>query len=358
LARKDWFAERYRIEYSDPSNLLPHEENVRAREERIMDVISAHANGGIGHVQLAVILGIDRKNLTPFMKRLISKGLVRRGPGKQGKYYPTSEYRGPIMTADILGKAAAVMILDKEDFQINSPYFRDTKGDDSLDLTLFDFSNKVGAIITYLLIQSMNSENKITGNATNDEEKDLNVERWIDDAISSLGFVLLPLFKDRITVPLTCLHFSSNSAISSIDYQKLGLEFVANAFRLPRYTLKQEFISDLMAAFSNSYPNIKRELKISNSKLQQLAARELDHFEHVKRRFTCQNKCKHDYEPPQNKVIVDKSKSYNRRYLQNHAALTAEFPSAPPKPHYMHRNSLSFCICCRIWHLGYYLHCS
>jgi hypothetical protein len=74
----------------------------------------------------------------------------------------------------------------------------------------------------------MNSENK-TGNAANDEEKDLNVERWIDDAISSLGYVLLPLFKEWINLPLTMtsLHGSMDSDGSSINYKRAGLEFLA-----------------------------------------------------------------------------------------------------------------------------------
>ena len=209
------------------------------------------------------------------------------------------------------------MILDNEDFQINSPYFRNTKVDNSLDLTLFDFSNKVGTIITYLLIQSMNPENKVTGNATNDEEKDLNVERWIDDAISSLGYVLLPLFKERIRVPLTMATIQ-DSHVDSDDssiYERAGLEFLADIRDRPQYTMKQKLISELMGSFSNSYPNIARELeKIDKSTLQQLAARELDHFEHVKRRRIQQNKCKHNYEPLLNKVIVAKSKSQNHRY--------------------------------------------
>lgn len=304
LANRDWFAERYRKEYGDLSDLLPHEENVKRRQEQIMNVINARGNDGIGHVQLAAILGINRKNLTPHMKRLISKGLVRKGPGLRGKYYPTSEYRGPIMTADILGKLAAGMILENEDLQINSPYFRNTQGKNLLDITLFGFSNKVGAIITYLLIQSMNPENNITGNAANDEEKDLNVERWINDAISSLGYVLLPLFKERIRVPMTMatLQDSLVDTDGSSIKERVGLEFLAYIRDRPQYTIKQKLISDLMGAFSNSYPNITRELqKIDNSTLQQLAARELDHFEHVKRRRIQQNKCKHNYEIAQNK---------------------------------------------------------
>jgi len=282
-----------------------------------MNVINARGNEGIGHVQLAAILGNNRKNLTPHMKRLISKGLVRKGPDLRGKYYPTSEYRGPLMTAEILSKASAGMILDNEDFQINSPYFRNTEGEKSLDTTLFDFSNKVGAIITYLLIQSVNPENKLTGNATNYEEKDLNVERWINDAISSLGYVLIPLFKEQIRVPLimTSLERSIVESDDSSIEERAGLEFLAEIGDRPQYTMKQKLISKLMSSFSNSYPNISRELgKIDKSTLQQLAARELDHFEHVKRRRIQQNKCKHAYEPLPNKVIVAKSKSRNRRY--------------------------------------------
>lgn len=238
-----------------------------------------------------------------------------KGPGKQGKYYPTSEYRGPIMTADIISNLAAGMILYNEDFQVDSPFFRNIEDEGSLDLTLFDFSNKVGAIITYILIQSMNPENKIIGNATNDEEKDLNIERWINDAISSLGYVLLPLFKERIRIPLTSLQDSLVDGNVSSICERAGLEFLADIRNRPQYILKQKWISELMGAFSNSYPNITRELeKISKSKLEQLAARELNHFEHVKRRHIQQNKCEHNYGPLPNKAIVAKSKNHNRRY--------------------------------------------
>ncbi len=233
-------------------------QNVRRREEQIMNVINAHSNEGIGHMQLAAILGIDRGNLTPHMKRLESKGLIWKAPGKQGKYYPISEYKGPIITA-----VAAGMILENQDFRVNSPFLRNTEDEKLLDLTLFDFSNKIGAIITYLLIQSMNPENKITGNATNDDEKDLNVERWINDAISSLGYVLLPFFKEQIRVPLIMSSLHDNlvdNHDSSIE-EKAGLEFLANIRDRPEYMMKQKLISELMGSFSNSYPNIARELK-------------------------------------------------------------------------------------------------
>jgi hypothetical protein len=166
----------------------------------------------------------------------------------------------------------------------------------------------------------MNPENKITGSAANDEEKHLNIERWINDAISSLGYVLLPLFREQIRVPLimTSMEDSlADSDYSSIEERKL--EFLADIRDRPQYMMKQKLISELMRAFSNSYSNISRELgKIDNSTLQQLATLELDHFEHVKRRRIQQNKCKHNYGPLPNKVIVAKYKSRNRRYEHCH----------------------------------------
>jgi hypothetical protein len=167
----------------------------------------------------------------------------------------------------------------------------------------------------------MNPENKITGNAANDDEKDLNVERWLNDAISSLAYVLLPFFKEQIRVPLIMTSMEDNLADS--DYSSIkkraGLEFLADIRNRPQYMMKQKLISELMSSFSNSFPNISRELgKIDNSTLQQLATRELDHFEHVKRRRIQQNKCKHNYGPVPNKVIVAKYKSRNRRYEHCH----------------------------------------
>jgi predicted transcriptional regulator len=184
------------IEYRDDN--MPDAQRqlyVRKTEARIIEVIRSYSSSGIAHLQLSNIIGIDRKNLTPYMKRLMSRGLVKRGEGKQGKYYPiTKERRGTHMTADIFSKAAAAMILKNEDFPVDSPFFRNIVTDSPSD-AMFVFSNKVGAIFTYLLIQAMNKSNRFTRDPKNDKEKDLNVDWWIDDAISSLRRFLLPILR-------------------------------------------------------------------------------------------------------------------------------------------------------------------
>ena len=53
-------------------------ENVRKKEARIIEVIIMNSRKGVPHGELAKIIGLDRKNLTPYMERLIARKLIRR----------------------------------------------------------------------------------------------------------------------------------------------------------------------------------------------------------------------------------------------------------------------------------------
>jgi predicted transcriptional regulator len=278
-----------------------------------MEVISAHRDSGIAHLRLAYLVKINRKNLTHYMKRLTSKGLVKRGKGKQGKYHPTTKgNRGTSITADIFSKAAAGMILADKDFPIDSPFLRNIVTDSTLEDALFKFSNKIGAIITYFLIQSMNPANKIMGDTKNDEEKDLNVQRWIDDAISSLRSVLLPLFKELIGTFVTSLYDDVINIDGSINYERLGLNVLSYDYDRPRYTLKEKSISELIMAFSKSYPSVTNRLQYIRSQLPRVVAEEISNWEYLSYCSKLQKNCKHEYKPPLNKELAVKS---NNRIL-------------------------------------------
>jgi predicted transcriptional regulator len=312
----EWFEGKKKIEYDKDKldHLPPHEQYVRKTEGRIMEVISAHRDSGIAHLRLAHIVNIDRKNLTPYMKRLRRKGLVKREKGKQGKYYPTTKgNRGTSITADIFSKAAAGMILANKDFPMDSPFLRNIVTDNTLEDALFRFSNKIGAIITYFLIQSMNPANKIMGNTKNDEEKDLNVRRWIDDAISSLQPVLLRLFKELIGSFVTSLYDDVINSDGSVNYDRVGLNVLSYDYDRPLYTLKEKFISELMSGFSKSYPSITNRLEYIRSQLPRVVPRvvaeEISHWEYRSYCSRLQKNCKHEYKPPLNKELAVKSNS-------------------------------------------------
>jgi predicted transcriptional regulator len=216
---------------------VPHHEYLRRREKQIMGLVWANREDGIHHVDLARNVGIDRKNLTPYMRRLIMKGVVVRSSGKQGKYYPsTKENR------DTLGL-----------------YFKNEIIDDvsPLDHALLMFSNGIGAIITYLLIQSMNPSFDIPGrDAKSDKEKDINVNSWFTDAISALRGILLPLFKQYISCPLTISNNNYVKEDGTIDLYRVGMDFLSQIFRSPSYTYDERYAANLITSFSRTYPNI------------------------------------------------------------------------------------------------------
>jgi hypothetical protein len=175
------------------------------------------------------------------------------------------------------------------------------------------FSNKIGAITTYLLIQSMNPSNKIMGNDTkNDEEKDLNVERWVDDAISSLRPMFLPLFKGYIGSLLTSLYDDCVNSDGSPNYEKAGLAFLSYTYDRPRYTLKEKFISELMSAFSKSFPSITNGLEYIRSQLPRAVAQQISHWEYRSYCSKLQKNCEHDYKPPLDRELAVKT---NNRVL-------------------------------------------
>jgi predicted transcriptional regulator len=315
LAFDGWFEGKRKIEYGDDtlSELLPHQEYVRRREAKIMQVIIGHSDSGIAHLQLAQLIGVNRKNLTSYTKRLMTKGLIKRGKGKHGKYYPaTKAYRGTIITADLFGKAAAGLILANEDFPIDSPFFINIGTGKALQYVLFMFSNKLGAIITYLLIQAMNPANKIMGDTKNDEEKDLNVQRWLDDAMSPLLPALLPLFKGAISVHLESHYGDYINEDGSVNLDKVGEDFLSFGYDRPLYTLKEEFISEVMAAFSKSYPSITNGLEKIRSQVPRVIAQQKSHWEYMSDCLKQQKLCKHNYELPLDKSWSAKS---NNRIL-------------------------------------------
>jgi hypothetical protein len=264
-----------------------------------MGVIGINRNNGISHIELARIIKINRKNLTHYMKRLIKKGLVVRGSGKRGKYYLAAEdYRPTSIIADIFSKAAAHRVLLNTEFDIDSPFIKKkVKILDELETVLFKFSNKIGGIVTYMLIQSMNPSNKIADNSKNDEENDIKIQRWIDDTISSLCPVLLSTLKEHAAYLLRSIDDDTvYNDDGSINFKKGALNLLNYLYNKPLYSANEKVILEFMTAFSNVYPRMTSILEIIRSQLPNVVNKEINHLEYEANRARQQKLCKHDYE--------------------------------------------------------------
>jgi|GEM_PF-3310694 len=315
LSTDDWFFERVRLDYNN-ENLaeIPHQEYLRRMEGRIVMVVSS-TQDGISHLELARKVGINRKNLTPHMKRLKMKGLIIRARGKQGKYHPANrKHRGVSITADIFSKLAAYSIFNIEkDFPIDSPYIEDNLIEvDSLENALFKFSNGVGAIITYLLIQAMNLSNDIPGrDAINPEEQDINVNRWVSDGISTLGTHLLALFKQYIAGDLvgSCGNYVDKDG--TIDFKRSREDLMRHMYRRPLFTLDEKSINCLVNGFCGIYPGIGVHLEKIRSYLPSIVNREESRYQYHRIRSKQQKICNHKYK------LIEHTTTFNGHSLSH-----------------------------------------
>ena len=272
LGHDDLFERKKNVEYEEGKSIaFRRHYTTRKTEDKIMEVIDLNMTNGVAHQKLAHIVDIDRKNLRKHMGRLIDRGWVIRGPGLQGKYYPaTKEHRGMSVKAEILGEVIASRILLNDDFSIHSPFFK--RSDQKIENGLFEFSNKIGAVITYLLIQAMNPRNGIGGNTKNAVEKDLNIETWIDDVLSCLRPALLPCIKQNLGPFLESISNGCMNSDGSVNKIKDLEAFARYLVDRPYYELNYTIIIELMKTFSKIYPILSKELEKIRSFLPQLVA--------------------------------------------------------------------------------------
>jgi predicted transcriptional regulator len=279
---------------------LPREGLERKRLNIIMNALISSEDQGMHHSQIAEYIGIDRKTLRPYMKRLMEKHLVTREPGRHGKYFPTTKrHRGTSISADILAESFKERFLEYNTFILDSPYFERRIPDDEFELedALFNFSNIVGGWITYMLIQSMNPANKLTNHTKDITEKNIIVQTWIEDAISLIQPYLLFSFNYYINLFLDTLYIRASSQKGGVgDSKNINEVFLDFIFNRRLLVVDDEIASELNGAFSNLYPNLSCELEKTRAELPILVKHEIDEMNRSAEKIRRQKMCKpHEY---------------------------------------------------------------
>lgn len=298
------------LEYENlPSTSTPLEDMVRKRELKILKAVSTNESG-ISHQKLANIIRIDRKNLRPYMERLMGKNLVRRDSGLQGKYYPVKKADlGMSIGADILSRHFLSKILSKEEriFIPDTQYFN-TKFTVSSELErfLFEFSNRVGGYITYALIHAMNPANKIAGDTKDDVEKDFNVQSWIGDVMSMIQEYLLPIFKKTASNFFVRVNNWSEDEDEAENIAKCFDSWFNYNMRRPFYTLNEKIVNELTLAFSKLYPSLNYKLDKNRLELPKLVDQEVDRLMFNAEKSKQQEACKHNYKRITNERLLRK----------------------------------------------------
>jgi hypothetical protein len=190
-------------------------------ENKILEIVRLYSlRDGISHQDLAGLVPIHRTNLKHYTDQLMKENKIFR-KNKKGKYFAIDHdiIKDPILNCSIFSDAVRFNLLQKTDkflilnddiSQIFSNYqskahihnfssYKELyqpkfKKNENLEKMLFEFSNRIGSFITYLIIYSINfiSEYLESTNLTN-KEKDAIIKRMVEEGITKL-IPYLPYF--------------------------------------------------------------------------------------------------------------------------------------------------------------------
>jgi Winged helix-turn-helix DNA-binding len=270
------------------------------KENEVYGTIRVYGlTGGISHKELAAKVSLDRSNLRKYTNKLMEKGLIRRGQGLQGKYFPTEEpYKDYLFNAFTLGHDFDFNLLKKdEDLVLTdkisvAPEYRDFTGYrryyepkfakmDKVERLLFEISNRIGAYITFVLIQAMNPNNY--DSTIPSDESDEAAEEWVRTAVSQiLSPRLLNYFKDAI--------------YKATNRYPIGFKAQTEYFKqCPRFRLDRNLLDQVLPAFKDIYPLLGLELEeITNTlpRALDIHKQNLDESRKISRQ---QKTCDHDW---------------------------------------------------------------
>jgi hypothetical protein len=240
------------------------------------------------------------------MKRLIARKLIRRESGRQGKYFPTEQaYRDTRLSADIFGSKFGSYILKKGilvttnkrieysipsfyciDFTIYKRYFEPKfTEEDKLEHMLFEFSNKIGAFITFTLIQAMSRNNKHLIFSKENNTTDELIQEWIKNVI-------------LYVVPDLAWEFKTTVYKSLDKYPKNYKSNIKFMSKRSRLLFSKNDTHLLSGSFTRIYPLLSYELENILNELPKVTNSFKTQLEYIEQKSKEQQTCKHEYGQP------------------------------------------------------------
>jgi hypothetical protein len=232
------------------------------REREMLLLIQMHSTrGGLIKQEIAKKMEMDRHSIQPYLNNMLKKKLIQKNDKE--KYLSTSPLeKDPIFktrTFSIFFRRVLEdilpLILDRGLIKIDlndlcipknleiiqsSAKFRDLfkkfNNEMETEKILFEFSNRIGAFVTYLCIYSLSPDNHIEKNSTDRQKTTLSM---VEEGIHQIAAYVLPIFA-RI------LYLNSISNLQSHNN---------------KFQLNQDIINGLYYAFLRLYPTLTYEFE-------------------------------------------------------------------------------------------------
>jgi uncharacterized protein YozE (UPF0346 family) len=229
--------------------------------------------------------------------------LLIRQDGKRGKYFLGPKCKGDsvyasfllpdILTEKIMYKDHIIVnrlhqksgFESYRDFRDFLPYFlrTDIVG---LERIIFEFSSKIGAIITYLVIQTMNPNMSFKEDFSNLKHLyDNEIENWLKQIADRLIPALPACFKKHIYDYVDFPHKSDEDFDEVINF----------LFEYPNYQLSAPVFNQVSEAYRSLYPKMNVLLNNINSSLPKEITDYKNHMQYIKLQSINAKSCNHDY---------------------------------------------------------------
>jgi predicted transcriptional regulator len=289
------------VEHRKNENYL--EDYRTEKKQKIQEIVRRYTikEGGIIQRKLLKEINLDRKNVKPSIDELIKEGLIKKD-GFHGKYSSTEKsFDDPLLFAYFFADLFRKNLLKQEnlittkrrlenpfyciDFTIYRQYFQPkfTKRD-KLEHTLFEFSNRIGAFITYVLIQAMNSD-AYNINLKSSREFDQFVTEWVHKAVlRALPFIIWQ-FRDSVYKGIN--QYPRNYH-EHVNYMEQGSKFI----------MSTETINNVTSSFARIYPLVFYEFeRIFQNLSSEVESYKLQ-LEEIREKKEEQEKCEHQFSQP------------------------------------------------------------
>jgi hypothetical protein len=226
-------------------------EIVNQRKNEILQIIITYfiSQKGINQQKLLRLVTInDRKYLAKLLRELVSEGIIKKVGGKRGLYIPKDDfYVDPLLDAELFGEDFISKILepgkykvlneDKKsglldtkisydeygqefknlydvDFTLYKRYYEPTFGsNDELEKNIFEFSNMIGAFVTYSIIQSINGDNYRNKKEVLQQALIESIRQYMIKSVGNIVPYLVPKFLGYIQNSFPDLQKNKNNSL-------------------------------------------------------------------------------------------------------------------------------------------------
>jgi hypothetical protein len=139
-------------------------------------------------------------------------------------------------------------------------------------------------------------------NIEKDDNLDSEIERWFDDALSSLRSIAIPFLWTRIMDQLMGVGYPYDRYINAIKSNNRS----DNEKEIP-YLFDEMTIQVLIKTLSKQSPKVIAKLETNRSRMPEIIAEQLRHSKYIQYCLRTQQKCNHVYKVPLNKMLYENS---------------------------------------------------